>query len=97
MGMEDFDSLQLEFESVLSSVVVSLYFSDGRQCGNGRSGFYSAGVGKFTVQCCGNTKTRGSQKVSVSNPYSLNPDLDPAKNLNLDPENPRIRILAISS
>ena len=31
---------------------------------------------------------------SVSDPYSSNPD--PAKNLNPDPERPRIRILAIS-
>ena len=33
---------------------------------------------------------------SVSDPYSLNPDPDPAKNLNPDPERPWIRILAIS-
>ena len=35
---------------------------------------------------------------SVSDPYSSNPDPDPAKNLNPDPERPwiRIRILAIS-
>ena len=33
---------------------------------------------------------------SVSDPYSSNPDPDPAKNLNPDPERPWIRILAIS-
>ena len=33
---------------------------------------------------------------SVSDPYSLNPDTDPTKNLNPDPEGPWIRIQAIS-
>ena len=33
---------------------------------------------------------------SVSDPYSLNPDPDPAKNLDPDPEDPWIRIQAIS-
>ena len=33
---------------------------------------------------------------SVSDPYSWNPDPDPAKNLNPDPEDPWIRIQAIS-
>ena len=39
-----------------------------------------------------------TQHTSVSDPYSLNPDPDPAKNLNPDPEGPpiRIRIQAIS-
>ena len=33
---------------------------------------------------------------SVADPYSLNPDPDPAKNLNTDTEDPWIRIQAIS-
>ena len=35
-------------------------------------------------------------KNSVSGPYLLNSDLDPAKNLNPDKENKRIRIQAVT-
>ena len=42
----------------------------------------------------GEKKQTGS--ICVSDPYSLNPDPDPAKNLNPDPEGPWIRIQTIS-
>ena len=37
-----------------------------------------------------------SQMLSVSDPYSLNPDPNSAKNLNPDPEDPWIQIQSIS-
>ena len=64
---------------------------------NGPENFFDA----FAFQledCLFYLKICTKQFNSVSKPYSLNPDPDPAKYFNPDPEDPwiRIRILAIS-